>query len=120
MTKRLPKRVPNGTKNGPKSNTKINITYVGFQEPLGSVLGLSWVVWGSIWESKILKIQWFLQVFVKIMFFEEVKAWKGILDGTWVDFDTKEGTKRLPNRTQNEFKMGLKNDKEIRSLLDRS
>ena len=37
--------------------------------------------------------------------FEEDKAWKGILDGTWADFDAKKVPKRLPNRSQNPSKM---------------
>ena len=52
--------------------------------------------------------------------FEEDKAWKGILDGTWVDFDAKKAPKRLPDRTQNGAKMALNNDQKIRSVLDRS
>ena len=72
--KRLPKRVQNGVQNGQKSSTKINIKQEGFQDPLGSVLGLSWVVWGSILGSKIMKFHWFLKVFVKIHVFEEDKV----------------------------------------------
>ena len=51
--------------------------------------------------------------------FEEDRAWKGILDGTWVDFDAKKGPKRLPNRTQNGAKMGSKNVQKIISVLER-
>ena len=46
----------------------------GFEDPLESVLGLSWVVLGSILGSKIIKIHWFFMVFVKIHVFEEDKA----------------------------------------------
>ena len=43
------------------------------------------------------------------------------MDGTVVDFDTKEGPpKRLPHRTQSRTQMGLKNDQTIMSGLDRS
>ena len=51
---RGPQRSSKWTPNGPKSRTKINIKYEGFQVPLGSVLGLSWVVLGSILGSKIM------------------------------------------------------------------
>ena len=57
--KRLPKRIQNGVQNGQKSSTKINMKQEGFEDPLGSVLGLSWVVLGSILVSKISKFQWF-------------------------------------------------------------
>ena len=49
--------------------------------------------------------------------FEEDKAWKGILDGTWVDFDAKKVPQRLPNRAQNRAKMLSKNDQKIRSIF---
>ena len=44
--KSVPKGEQNGAQNGPKSNAKINMKQEGFEDPLGSVLGLSWVVWG--------------------------------------------------------------------------
>ena len=72
--KRLPKRVQNGGQNGAKSSAKISMKKEGFEDPLGSVLGLSWVVWGSILGSKIIKFHWFLKVFVKIHVFEEDKV----------------------------------------------
>ena len=120
MTKRLPKRVPDGAQNGPKSNPKFTTNYVGFLEPLGSVLSLSWVVWGSFLSLKILKNHWFSLGFHENHVFEEDKAWKGILDGTWADFDAKKGPKRLPNRTQNGAKMASKINQQIRSISDRS
>ena len=46
--------------------------------------------------------------------FEEDKAWKGILDGTWVDFDANKDPKRLPNRSPNGAKMASKNDLKTR------
>ena len=64
------KGAQNGAQNEPKSNRKINIKFEGFQDPLGSVLGLSWVVLGSILGSKIIRIHLFLNVFVNISFLE--------------------------------------------------
>ena len=61
-SKRLPKSTPNRSQNGPKSEAKINMTNYRFWNPLGSVLGPSWAVLGSILVSKIIKIQWFLKV----------------------------------------------------------
>ena len=72
--KRLPKRVQNGAQNGAKSNAKINMKKEGFEDPLGSVLGQSWVVLGSILGSKIIKCHLFLLGFVKINVFEGYKA----------------------------------------------
>ena len=51
--KRLPKRVQNGVQNGQKSSTKINMKQEGFEDPLGSVLGLSGVVLGSVKNDEI-------------------------------------------------------------------
>ena len=104
VSKRLPKRVQNGVKNGPKSNTKFNIKYVGFQEPLGSVLGLSWVVWGSILGSKIVKFQWFYKGFVKITFLKKIRlgrpSWTE-LGSIWVP---QKGSKWVPKRSPNRSK----------------
>ena len=94
----VPKGAQNGPQNGSKSKTKINIKYEGFQVPLGSVLGPSWVVLGSILGSQIIKFHLFLQGFREHRVFDEDNAWKCILDGSWVDFDAKRGPKRLPNR----------------------
>ena len=71
--KRLPKRVQNGVQNGQKSSTKINMKQEGFEDPLGSVLGLSWVVLGSILGSKIMKFHWFLKGFVNITFLKKIR-----------------------------------------------
>ena len=46
MPKRHPQRVPNGAQNDQQSNAKLNTKKERFEDPLGSVLGLSWVVWG--------------------------------------------------------------------------
>ena len=69
-SKRLPKWVQNGSQNGPKSSAKINMKLYGFWNPLGRVLGPSWVVLGSILGSKIIKFHLFLKGFVKIHIFD--------------------------------------------------
>ena len=51
-----PQRSPNGAQNDAKSNIKIMMKYEGFQIALGSVLGPSWAVLGSIFGSKIIKL----------------------------------------------------------------
>ena len=96
------------------------IKYEGFQVHLVSVLGSSWAVSGSIFGSKIIEFRWFYKGSVKNRVFEEDKAWKCILDGSWVDFDAKRGPKRLPNRTQNGAEMGSKKRSKIISVFDRS
>ena len=69
-SKRLPKWVQNGSENGPKSSAKINMKNYSFWNPLGRVLGPSWVVLGSILGSKIIKLHWFSNGFVKIHIFD--------------------------------------------------
>ena len=66
--KGVPKGAQNAPQNGSNSKTNINITYEGFQVPLGCVLGPSSVVLGSILGSKIIKFRWFYQVSVNIVF----------------------------------------------------
>ena len=83
---------------------------------LGSVLGRFWVDLGVKNIENPLVLEGFRENHV----FEEDKAWKGILDEIWVDFDAKEGPKRLPNGTKNRSKMGWKIDPKIRSASDRS
>ena len=80
-------------------------------------------VWGRFRTHLGLKNHEISLVFISFRenhIFEEDKAWKGILDGTWVDFDAKKGPKRVPNGTQHGAKMVLKNDQIIRSIWDRS
>ena len=55
--KRLRKRVQSGVRNVQKSRTNFNMKQEGFEDPLGSVLGLSWVVLGPILGSNIMKFQ---------------------------------------------------------------
>ena len=96
MPKRLPKRVQNGAQNGSKLNTKFNIKQGGFQDPLGSVLGLSWVVLGSILGSKIMKFHWFYKGFVKIVFLKKIRLGKA----SWTEFGTILTAKRVPKGCQ--------------------
>ena len=88
-----------------------------------SLLDPSWdhlgSFWGRSWEHKSLNFIGFSGS-REHRVFEEDKAWKCILDGSWVDFDAKRGPKRLPNRTQDGVKMRSKNDQKIRSVFDRS
>ena len=42
--------------------------------------------------------------------FEEDKAWKCILDGTWVDFGAKKDARLVPDRSQNGANMVSTND----------
>ena len=70
--KRHPKSVPNGAQNDQKSNAKIHIKKEGFEDPLGSVLGQSWVVLGSILGSKIEKFQ----MCFKVLFLKKVNAFE--------------------------------------------
>ena len=70
-SKRLPKWVQNGFQNGPKSSAKINMKSYGFWNPLGRVLGPSWVVLGSILGSTIIKFRWFYQGFRGSLVFKE-------------------------------------------------
>ena len=72
--KSVPKGEQNGAQNGPKSSAKFNMKQEGFEDPLGSVLGLSWVVLGSILGSKIIKFHLFLRCFVKIHIFDTDKV----------------------------------------------
>lgn len=94
----------NGAQNEPKSNINFNLKYEGFQEPpgpswvrLGSILGRFWVDLGV----KNDKVYEFLQSFPENRVFEEDKAQRGILDGTWVDFDAKQGSKKAPKSSPN-------------------
>ena len=92
MPKWLPKRVQNGAQNGPKSNTKFIIKYEGFQDPLGSVLGLSWVVLGSILGSTIINIHWFYTVFVNITFLKKIRLERA----SWTELGPIWVPKRVP------------------------
>ena len=59
---------------------------------LGSVLGRFRTHLGLKNHKDSIVFKWFRENHV----FEEDKAWKGILDGIWVDFDAKKDLKRLP------------------------
>ena len=94
--KRLPKRVQNGVQNGQKSSTKFNMKQEGFEDPLGSVLGLSWVVLGSILGSKIVKFRWFYKVSVKIVFLKMIR----LRSASWTDLGSILTPKGLPKGFQ--------------------
>ena len=94
--KRLQKRVQNGAQTGPKSNIKFNMKKEGPQDPLGSVLGLSWVVLGSILGSKIIKFHWFYKGFVKIVFLKKIRLEKA----SWTELGSILMPKRVPKGSQ--------------------
>ena len=100
MPKRSPQRVQNGSQNGSKLNTKFNIKQEGFQDPLGSVLGLSWVVLGSILGSKIIKFHRFYKGFVKIVFSKKI----GLGNASWMEL----GWILTPKRVQKGSQIGPK------------
>ena len=87
--KRLPKRIQNGVHNAHKSSTKFNMKQEGFEDPLGSVLGLSWVVLGSMLGSKIIKFHWFLEWFREKSLLCRRQGLKLHVDRSWVYFDAK-------------------------------
>ena len=101
-SKRLPKSTPNRSQNGPKSKAKINMKNDRFWNPLGSVLGPSWGILGSILGSKIIKFHWFLKGFVNIHIFDPDKVWDDILMEFWRFL--------MPKRVQNGSQMGPKFD----------
>ena len=72
--------------------------YEGFQVPLGSVLGMSWVVLRSILESKIIKLHWFSKVFVKIMFLKKIR----LRNASWTEL----GSILMPKRIQKGSQIG--------------
>ena len=91
-----PQRSPTWTPNGSKSKTKINIEYEGFQVPLGSVLGLSWVALGSILGSKIIDFHWFYKVSVNIVFLKKITFGSA----SWTDLGPILTPKRVPKGSQ--------------------
>ena len=99
-TQMAPRKHQNGAPNGPKSSTKIDAKYEGFQVPLGSVLGLSWVVWGSILGSKIMKLRWFYNGFVNIVFLKKIRLGRT----SWTEL----GSILTPKRFQKDSQIGLK------------
>ena len=105
-----------GPQHEPKSNTKIMIKYEGFQVPLESVLGPSWVVLGSILGPKIIQFSIVLQWFREHRVFEKYKASKCILDRCWVDVDARRAPKRPPKRRiqgLQDWISGVQNEAEI-------
>ena len=61
--------------------TNIMIRYEGFQVPLGSVLGQSWAVLGSILGSHISQIHWFHTGSVNIVFLKKTR----LRSASWTD-----------------------------------
>ena len=94
--KRLPKRDQNGARSASKSKRKISMKQEGFQDALEMVLGLSWLVLGSILGSKMVKIQWFLNVFVKIMFLKKIR----LEMASWTDLGSIWAPKGVPKGSQ--------------------
>ena len=68
----------------------------GFEDPLGSVLGLSWVVLGSILGSKIIKFHWFYKGSVKIVFLKKIM----LRSASWTDLGSILTPKRVPKGSQ--------------------
>ena len=72
----------------------------GFEDPLGSVLGLSWVVLGSILGSKIMNMIWFYNGFMKIVFLKKIR----LGGATWTEL----GSILTPKRFQKGSQIGPK------------
>ena len=70
--------------------------YEGFQVPLGSVLGASWAVLGSIFGSKIIKFHWFYKGSVKIVFLKKIR----LGSASWTDLGSILTPKRVPKGSQ--------------------
>ena len=94
--KRLPKRDQNGARSGSKSNRKNNIKQEGFQDALEMLLGLSWLVLGSILGSKIIKFHWFDKVFVNIVFLKKIT----LGSASWTDLGSILTPKGVPKGSQ--------------------
>ena len=92
----VPKGAQNGAQNAPKSNTKIMIRYEGFLVPLGSVLGPSWVILGSILGSKIIEFHWFYSGFVNIAFLKKIR----LQSASWTDLGSILAPKGVPKSSQ--------------------
>ena len=102
--KRLPKRDQNGARSASKSKRKISMKQEGFQDALEMLLGLSWLVLGSILGSNMVKIHWFLKVFVKIMFLKKIRLERA----SWMEL----GSILMPKRIQKASQIGPKMDRK--------
>ena len=94
-----PQLVPKGAPDGPKNESTSNITiirYEGFQVPLESILGPSWVVLGSILGSKIMIFHWFYKVSVKIVFLTKIT----LGSASWTDLGSILVPKGVPKGPQ--------------------
>ena len=78
------------------------IKYEGFQDALGSVLGPSWAVLGSIFGSKIIKFHWFYKVSVNIVFLKKIR----LGNASWTDL----GSILTPKGVPKGFQIGPKMD----------
>ena len=92
----VPKGAQNGAQNALKSNTNIMIRYEGFQVPLGSVLGPSWVILGPILGSTIIKFNWFYKGFVNIVFSKKIS----LRSASWTDLGSILMPKGVPKGSQ--------------------
>ena len=96
-----PRGAQNGAQNKQKSNIKIMIKYEGFQVHLGSVLGSSWAVLGSIFGTKIIKFRWFYKGSVNIVFLKKIR----LGSASWTDLGSILTPKGVPKGSQIGSKM---------------
>ena len=82
--------------------------YEGFQVPLGSVMGPSWAVLGSILGSKTIKFNWFCKVCVNIVFLKKIR----LGNASWVDLGSILAPKGVPKGSQIGAKMEPKWDRK--------
>ena len=105
--KREAKWHQNGTQNGTKSKTNFDIEKKPLQDRLGVVLGRSLVIFGRPWGSFLLIFHWFLQLRVKIYFFQKISlqepSWTE-LGPTWIDLGTQNGANMAPQSHPNTIK----------------
>ena len=113
MSKKFPQRIQNIVQNEPKSNTKFHIRNESFQDGLGFVLGLSWVVLGSILATKIMKINiCFKNGFVEITCLKKMRLGKPFwteLGSIWVPQRLLKGSQIDAKISQNRIKKRSKN-----------
>ena len=79
----------------------------GFQVHLGSVLGPSWAVLGSIFGTKIIEFHWFYKGSVKLVFLKKIT----LGSASWTDLGSILMPKGVPKGSQIGPKMDLKCDR---------
>ena len=84
------------------------IKYEGFQVPLGSVLGSSWAVLGSIFGTKNIKFSWFYKGSVNIVFLKKIR----LGSASWTDLGSILMPKGVPKGSQIGPKMEPKWDRK--------